>query len=432
MTSSLLTPRGPILINRVQPYTLDSILDLTPENRAVFIPLFGTSDLDQIVYWLGQNQLFIKEDQELINDSSLQKFLSYDVNQLRQALITSGLPAQNMSMSVAIRTIIAGARAFNKLYFRNIPSNTPQILPPQIGASTSAVRILTPSLIPIPGLTSSLTPSLIPTPALTPSLIPTQVAVTPQVNLPIPAKYPVPQTLYFNTIIIEQRRRAIYDLVLKNYFGGNPNPPHPTIPALNEFFRQYDAVFFDGQVSKYMEATGTTVDFEISDRLSRVAGKCIKNHRCSYIIRIADSLIEKVNEVDDIACTTRLHCVQLLFEHEVTHLLIQMFGPLKISKDAVYKSHGELFRQLVRAYFGHAGIYYKTAPPLLAGNASVLSTKDNFQIGDKVTFGYKGIFLTGRITKKNPIKAKVQVDYTPSPGIKTGSWSVVYAHMTRT
>jgi preprotein translocase subunit YajC len=59
-------------------------------------------------------------------------------------------------------------------------------------------------------------------------------------------------------------------------------------------------------------------------------------------------------DVGNVCCTDKISCLQLLFEHELTHILLKIFiGEYVINEEG---DHGPTFRALLYKFFKHTDI----------------------------------------------------------------------------
>lgn len=162
---------------------------------------------------------------------------------------------------------------------------------------------------------------------------------------PIPIKYPVNRRYKEN--LIKEWRNKIGELSTMNEDLDNYN-----LIGLQRLFDLYNEHFFNNSLPK------TTL--EISNQLTRVAGKCKIPSDCKYTIRMSRPVFTKLNLLEGqgtksggVICTSRLNCLQLVLEHEIIHLIIGHTFPNRRGLDKrIYGSHGTLFKDLVKNYFG--------------------------------------------------------------------------------
>ena len=107
--------------------------------------------------------------------------------------------------------------------------------------------------------------------------------------------------------------------------------------------------------------------------------------------------------------------MQLVFEHESIHLVMQLFeyqGKIKRgSGKTMYTSHGTLFQTLARAFFGHTDFKHG----LESGDVCTHLTRDQIPPGANVKFDHKGKIIQGVVVKHNPKTVEV-IEIMPNKG----------------
>lgn len=126
-----------------------------------------------------------------------------------------------------------------------------------------------------------------------------------------------------------------------------------TIKDLKKMFKMYDEIFFNNDLSDYIESQNYKLTFKTDGEPTFTTESiCAVNtdkRICSYIITIP---LEKFRPGSAIVggkmCKDQLYSLQRAFEHELTHLIVFMFcGDEKISEQ-----HGRLFMNMVSGLFG--------------------------------------------------------------------------------
>ncbi len=214
---------------------------------------------------------------------------------------------------------------------------------------------------------------------------------------------------------IKRKRARIYRKMLKS---GTTTDLKEGRPDLSRLFELYDKIFFRGQIQKKLDETNSTVEFKFSAHTS-TAGTCSRKG-CKWKINIPIKLFqglfqkgEKNLLTNGIWCTSKLDCLQLTFEHELMHLLMQLYGysvmkPEYDQPNDTFTGHGKLFQCMVFIYFGHTAYKHD----LFKGEASTKIKKEDAQIGMRVKYfsNKDQEEYHGRIIKMNPKKAIVQRD----------------------
>ena len=256
----------------------------------------------------------------------------------------------------------------------------------------------------------------------------------------IPIKYPVSGDLSIQTVE-SKRAHILQNLKAEGFTGENISTQ-----TLNRMFTLYDQDFFCNQLSAALTSKNMSMIFEFSIRLTKTAGKCrvdTKTKTATIIIstKVFQSLFctGKPNyvETNGFKCFSRIEALQLTFEHELIHLAINLSPTPHKKGDGIYKSHGKFFIALINAYFKQQGTTH-TLLKTPAGNAVFkntpndedfedsdeeatdepkvhINTKEDFRIGDAVSFELKGAIVTGHVTKVN-VKT-VTID-TPKGGFR--------------
>jgi hypothetical protein len=232
----------------------------------------------------------------------------------------------------------------------------------------------------------------------------------------------------------EKNRRLIYDLLYpkvfpeENFLSLDPR-------QLKIMFMLYDEHVFDGQLKTKISEEHSKVNFTITtdpnirSRKTTFAGCCtcipiavgedgalIASYDFEFPADFYYSLFTdpsvKVLNVNGLKRRNRLECLQVVFEHELIHLIMMLWdydekiseGPLKIH----YTSHGTIFRKAVYSYFGHTSVKHR----MLCGDASGDSKeRGSITIGSRVTFkDAMGRVYIGIVSKRSSEKIKVLTD----------------------
>ena len=237
---------------------------------------------------------------------------------------------------------------------------------------------------------------------------------------------------------IDKKRKFIHDTMIKKH-GMKGNFDSLNSKNLEQLGELYDKVFFDGQVSRKNTKEGNTLKYEVTHGgKAKSAGWCStsrtpKGYHCHFIIRIPAGLYfklftkgEKSLDANGMKCYDRLGCLQMVFEHEFVHMLMQLYNyENKITQGPgkqIYSAHGKLFQCITRAYFGHKS----TRHGLLHGEAEGKATREELKKGTKVSFEYKGQKIYGEIFKLMPKNVKV-LESTPYRG---RIWTLFHAMLT--
>ena len=204
-------------------------------------------------------------------------------------------------------------------------------------------------------------------------------------------------------------------------------------------FDTYDDVFFNGAILRRIKDRNHKLTFAISKSTSKVAGLCRRDTDgskvCTYTLEIPDAMFitkftsgkAEMLRANGIPCTTRLECLQLVFEHELTHLIMFVWNVVEMAisqgrTKATYSPHGSIFKCLVKHFFNHTGVRHE----LLGGDISKQLSRDNFRVGETISVNVRGKDVLGTIMKINPKTARVNI---PSLG---STFKISYALLMKT
>lgn len=211
---------------------------------------------------------------------------------------------------------------------------------------------------------------------------------------------------------IDKKRIHIQECIIKS--GVTPDLKGEEI-NLSELKDLYDKYFFSNRIQKQLEQTNSTLNFVFSQH-TKTGGSCSKRGS-DYVIKIPIVLFqnlfrngEKNLLVNGISCTTKLECLQIVFEHELIHLFMFLYyddhkSSYGQSRDT-FTSHGELFRSITYMYFSHTD--YKHS--LFSGEASDKIKKEDITLGARIKYQSKGNEYYGKVSKINPKRAKIVHD----------------------
>lgn len=194
---------------------------------------------------------------------------------------------------------------------------------------------------------------------------------------------------------IAVRREEISRLLMQS----SPNMSNGTISALSVadlqlLFQLYDRIFFQGWFKEHFKGK---LKFSLSRRMTRSAGLtlCPKNidkikpEQLIIEIRIGVDLffqygvVEGSKTVCGIDTCDSLKALQLVFEHELCHVLEFIYFKKSSCKQ-------ERFKTMANNLFGHTESYHK-----LPTNRQIANQKLGLNIGDTVSFTFEGKTLTG-------------------------------------
>lgn len=169
---------------------------------------------------------------------------------------------------------------------------------------------------------------------------------------------------------------------------------------LQLLFNLYDQVFFDHQFAKEFRGN---LRFSLSTRLSKSAGKtlCPKNialikpEELSMEIRMGTSfffnyhVINSVKSVAGIASNSALEALQLVFEHELCHVIEFVNYHNSNCRQARFKT-------LAHNLFGHTASTHQ-----LPTSKQIAEQKYGFKIGEPVKFSFENRQYEGILYRIN-------------------------------
>ena len=169
---------------------------------------------------------------------------------------------------------------------------------------------------------------------------------------------------------------------------------------LKNIFIYYDAYFLNNYFKDYFLGN---IKFSFSKRMTRSAGLTIvpkniaylKQSEETYEIRIGinfflkyyDTIREK--KVNGIVTTDALHALQLVFEHELCHVI-----EFHVFKNSSCKK--QRFKNISKNIFKHGSSYHE-----LPTSSEIVKMQYGLKIGDKVYFTYENRKIEGLISSIN-------------------------------
>ncbi|NLX90981.1 MAG: SprT family zinc-dependent metalloprotease [Firmicutes bacterium] len=199
------------------------------------------------------------------------------------------------------------------------------------------------------------------------------------------------------------------------------------VSDLELLFEYYDAAFFKGYFRKYFPGK---LRFSLSTQMTRNAGKTnylrnlpgLRPEQEDYEIRIGVNFFFNYNKlqrnkaVNGIITKDALEALQLVFEHELVHL-IELHCCRKSS------CRKERFKTLAKQLFGHLDRYHH-----LPTEKEIAASRYGFKSGDWVCFSHGGRKQTGIIYRINK-RATVMVPdgegiFQDQQGQKYSKWYV--------
>jgi hypothetical protein len=229
----------------------------------------------------------------------------------------------------------------------------------------------------------------------------TKPEIKPEINT---FKFDLSEPFTFVKQDIEKDRENILDRLSDEY------GEYPTITEdmMKEIYEYYNTHFFYGLLRKQVGNKG--IIFEVSNKATRAAGSA----RMSIPIRVmlSEKIFSEVTEknilsvtANGLHVTNRMDAILRVMEHELTHVILSTSD----DDSHLIEGHGNLFKTIVLNLFGHTATTHSLIVSKNLLNKQRLS-KDQVEVDDYVSFILKdGKIVTGKILKKNPIRAKVKI-----------------------
>lgn len=232
--------------------------------------------------------------------------------------------------------------------------------------------------------------------------------------------------LRFTESDILNKRENIRQCYLKQEYPILRTVGKPLKFNLELLFKLYDAIFFTNFFSKSLQ---NKIDFSLSTRMTRSAGKTIYMKKPGkgmleehYEIRIGQDFfnhyekVERMKKVSGIETKDALEALQIVFEHELCHLIEFYYF-----KNSSCKK--ERFKQLAYQIFGHTGVYHE-----LPTVHEIVKKEKGVGVGDMVTFFGEGKTMEGviyKIQKRAVIMVKDKKgSFHDSQGVRYNKWYV--------
>lgn len=200
--------------------------------------------------------------------------------------------------------------------------------------------------------------------------------------------------LQFTPRQIAGKRAQLRKALPPHLHGGELTKITPDDLAL--LFQLYDSVFLEGY---FQQSFPGRVRFSLSTRMTRAAAKThyprnlakLPPQEQEFEIRVALPFflhynhLKREKHVNGIKSKDALDALQLVFEHEMVHLMeLRCYGKSSCN--------GERFKNLARQLFGHTESYHH-----LPTIAEIAVTRFGFQAGSQVRFSHEGREHTGFI-----------------------------------
>jgi hypothetical protein len=202
---------------------------------------------------------------------------------------------------------------------------------------------------------------------------------------------------------IEQKRLAIQErLLAHSEVLDQPDFQVVCQQDLFEMLQAYDGMFFDNRLASCFESRQARVRLRFSKRMTRTGGltsyrRLVENGRRvrDFEIAVSTTLLFNTEFQQEPVCVTgvpvrsRLDALQRIFEHELIHMSEMILW----DDSSCARSR---FRTIARNLFGHRESNHQLITP-------VESARSRFRlnIGDAVSFHYRGQWLSGIVNRIN-------------------------------
>lgn len=239
--------------------------------------------------------------------------------------------------------------------------------------------------------------------------------------------------LKYNTSEITKKRDTIRNLFMiesKNVKTGNIQCM--SNDDLKTLFKLYDKEFFNNYFSEKFKGKLT---FSLSTRMTSAAGKTIYNKKIKLLNEVEEAYeirmgikfffqyykVERDKIVSGIKTKDSLEAFQIVFEHELCHLI-----ELHLYKESSCKK--QRFKTMVNNIFAHTDVVHQ-----LPSQKEIISQEYGLKIGQKVSFVSQGTKYNGFIYKINK-RATVMVEdnkgtYRDEKANKYSKWYVQFANL---
>ncbi len=205
---------------------------------------------------------------------------------------------------------------------------------------------------------------------------------------------------YTHEEILSKRNQVAQGLITKSAHIKGADIDQISSTDLKLLFMLYDEIFFQHQFAQEYKGK---IKFSLSSRLIKTAGKTLvpkhiaqlKPEELTLEIRIGTEFFFKYNEIErkksvaGIVTSSALEALQLVFEHELCHVI--EFVNFKTSN-----CKQKRFKTISGNLFGHTESTHQLPTP-----RQILQEKYGFKIGDTVTFNFEKQKLEGVLYKVN-------------------------------
>lgn len=182
---------------------------------------------------------------------------------------------------------------------------------------------------------------------------------------------------------------------------------------VNVLLQLYNDEFFDHQLFTTLADKKLTLSVTLDDRSVSSVG-CMHFGQNERILVINRPIIlgtfrrgEQFHCSNGLKWTTRMECLMSTIEHELIHVLLDVWDCTQDSSSKIYSHHGLLFQQVAKAYFGHTDFYHA-----FDIDGAIIKSKEDFTLGQIVNYLDDKKVLSpsdGKIIKLNKRTVKLEV-----------------------
>jgi len=239
--------------------------------------------------------------------------------------------------------------------------------------------------------------------------------------------------LKYNVDEIIKKRNSIRDkflIISKNVNTGNIQ--RMSNQDIKILFELYDEEFFNNY---FRDNFKESITFSLSTRMTKAAGKTIYSRRIkllqeeekAYEIKMGIKFffqyykVERDKIVSGIITKDSLEAFQIVFEHELCHLIeFHLYSESSCKKPR--------FKTMVKNIFSHTEVHHQ-----LPSQKEIISVDYGFKIGQKVSFVLENKKYSGFIYKINKRATVMVVDkkgtYKDSEGTTYSKWYVNFGQL---
>lgn len=178
-----------------------------------------------------------------------------------------------------------------------------------------------------------------------------------------------------------------------------------TVKHIEEIFKIIDDVFFSNQIEKLLRLRGIELKFDVSLRLTSIAGYCKQVNSKKYIMSFSAPIMKKLFSQDEkryelggLQCSSKIECVYHVICHELIHLIVFMECPEMMTSK---RGHNGIFKNMIKNIFGHTTCHHMLHVDVDRKIRVLDAIKTRFKIGDAVTFKIGKRIIHGQIMSIN-------------------------------